>query len=56
MVVAHAGHWLTSALYTVPILAVAVAVWLQGRRDRRDGVTPSDDIEQPSLDDVLDGR
>jgi len=55
VIIAHAGHWLTSVLYVLPVAAIAIAVWVQGRRDRREGRTPDDDVE-PSLDDIMDGR
>jgi cytochrome c-type biogenesis protein CcmH/NrfF len=51
---AHAGHWLTSLLYFVPVLAVVLAIWLQSRRDRRNGAESED--SEPSLEDIMEGK
>lgn len=34
---AHFGHWWGSLLYLAPVVVVAVWLWIQGRRGRRDG-------------------
>ena len=35
MVFAHAGHWLVSALYALPVVVLAVALLLDVLRQRR---------------------
>jgi hypothetical protein len=35
VVVAHAGHWIVSALYLVPVLVIAGALTIQSRREKR---------------------
>ena len=35
LVLAHAGHWIVSALYLVPVVVIVGAVTIQSRRDRR---------------------
>lgn len=53
-VLAHTGHWATSLLiYLGPVLIIAVWLAWQSRRDKRAGRT---DDDEPSLDDVMDGR
>lgn len=47
-VLAHAGHWLTSLLYVVPIVVVVGALGLQVLREKRlaareDGAVPGED-------------
>ncbi len=34
MVLAHAGHWIVSLLYVMPVLVVIVALAIQSRRER----------------------
>jgi hypothetical protein len=34
-VLAHAGHWLASLMYVVPVVVVVVVLTIQGRRERR---------------------
>lgn len=34
-VLAHAGHWLVSVLYVVPVVVVVGFLTVQGRRERR---------------------
>ena len=31
MILAHLGHWYTSALYVLPVLVVGVMLWWSGR-------------------------
>jgi len=55
-VFAHAGHWLVNLAYALPFLImIAVMLWqrFQERRGRR---APEQIPEDPSLDDILDGR
>lgn len=33
-VLAHAGHWLTSRIYLVPVAAIVAALFIQRLRDR----------------------
>ena len=33
---AHAGHWYHAALYLLPVVLVAGALWWSGRRDARE--------------------
>ncbi|MEA2303128.1 MAG: hypothetical protein QOH43_408 [Solirubrobacteraceae bacterium] len=35
LVLAHAGHWIVSALYLVPVLVIVAALAVQSRRERR---------------------
>jgi hypothetical protein len=35
IVLAHVGHWLTSAIYLAPVAVVGGFVGVQGLRDRR---------------------
>jgi hypothetical protein len=54
-VTAHAGHWLTSLIYLVPVLGVLGMIGWRHLRDR--GRQDDDDpFDEPSLDDILDGR
>ena len=32
---AHAGHWLADSLYALPIVVLAIALWIQSLRDKR---------------------
>ena len=32
---AHAGHWINAVLYLLPVLLIAVLLFVQNRRDRR---------------------
>ena len=47
---AHAGHWYHAALYMLPVLLVAAALWWSGRRDARErgerAPEPRDDAAQ----------
>ncbi len=36
-VLAHAGHWLVSLLYLLPVAVVVAFLAVQGRRERRRG-------------------
>jgi cytochrome c-type biogenesis protein CcmH/NrfF len=56
LILAHAGHWLTSLLYVVPVLVLVIALSWQSWRDRRRGYSEADTEPEPSLDDILDGR
>jgi len=56
MILAHAGHWLLSLLYLAPVLIVVVALAWQGRRDKRTGRSTEDEPDDPTLDDVMDGK
>ncbi len=31
---AHAGHWLNALLYLVPVVVIALLLFIQARRDR----------------------
>jgi hypothetical protein len=53
-VLAHTGHWTTSLVYLAPVLLLAGALAWQSWRDKRAGRSPDDD--EPSLDDIMDGR
>ena len=65
---AHAGHWLLSLLYLAPVLIVALVLAWQGRRhdgepDEGEGEgdgegegEPEEAGDEPSLDDIMDGR
>jgi hypothetical protein len=33
--IAHAGHWLASLLYVVPVVVIVGALWWQGWKDKR---------------------
>lgn len=35
-VLAHAGHWYHAALYMLPVVLIAGALWWSGRRDARE--------------------
>ena len=35
LVLAHAGHWIVSALYLVPVVVIVAALGIQSRRERR---------------------
>jgi len=35
MITAHFGHWWTSILYVVPVVAIAGWLWIQQWRDRK---------------------
>ena len=37
LVLAHAGHWLASLIYVVPVLVILGALGVQSLRDRRAG-------------------
>ena len=56
MPLAHAGHWLVSLLYLAPVLIVVLALVWQARRDRRDEHDGEEEAQEPSLDDIMDGR
>lgn len=48
LVFAHASHWLTPLIYLAPVIVLAVAVSVQGMRDkRRDGDAEPDGREAP---------
>ena len=32
---AHAGHWIADSLYAVPVVVLALALWVQSIRDKR---------------------
>lgn len=32
---AHAGHWINAFLYLLPVVIIAVLLWVANRRDRR---------------------
>lgn len=32
LLLAHTGHWIVWVLYALPVLAVAVAIWISARR------------------------
>lgn len=54
--IAHAGHWLVNLAYATPFIIMLVWMgWnhIQNRRGRR---LPEEIPEEPSLDDILDGR
>jgi hypothetical protein len=53
-VLAHTGHWASSLVYLAPVLLVVAWLVWQSWRDKRTGRTHDDD--EPSLDDVMDGR
>jgi hypothetical protein len=44
---AHAGHWLASALYLAPIVVLAVVLFVQARRDR--GASAAEEASQQKL-------
>jgi hypothetical protein len=56
MVLAHAGHWLVSLLYLAPVLIVVLALGWQSRRDKRTGRSADGETDEPSLDDIMDGK
>ncbi len=53
MVLAHGGHWLANLLYSVPFLVLAAMLALDKLRGGQPG---QDELPEPSLDDVMDGR
>jgi cytochrome c-type biogenesis protein CcmH/NrfF len=52
---AHAGHWLLSMLYVLPVAVVVLGLAWQTWRDRRRGVDP-DEAPDDERDAELDGR
>ena len=32
---AHAGHWIADSLYALPVVVLALALWVQSVRDKR---------------------
>jgi len=32
---AHAGHWINAVLYLLPVLLIALLLFIQNRRDKR---------------------
>jgi len=55
---AHAGHWLSSLIYVVPVLGLVGYLAWQHISDRRSGRDrdAEDNFGEASLDDVLDGK
>jgi hypothetical protein len=48
LVLAHAGHWIVSALYVLPVLVIVGALTVQGRLEqRRARRRADDDATQP---------
>ena len=51
-ILAHAGHWLTSLIYVVPVATVALFIVVQQIRMRRHPERyGEEDLSEPSLDD-----
>ena len=48
LILAHAGHWIVSALYLVPVLVIVGALTIQsGRERRRARRSDEEDASQP---------
>jgi Flp pilus assembly protein TadB len=43
LVLAHAGHWIVSALYVLPVLVIVGALTVQGRLEKRRARRQADD-------------
>ena len=43
IVLGHAGHWVASLIYVVPVAVVVVAICIQAARDRRQGIRGDED-------------
>lgn len=44
LVLAHAGHWLVSLLYVLPVVLLVGALAFQSWRDRRNGVADEEEL------------
>lgn len=53
---AHVGHWAAQLIWVAPILVMFTLLAWGGIRDRRRGASPPSDEDEPSLEDILDGR
>ncbi len=54
---AHAADWISALVYLSPLALMALYIGWEKVREKRGKRPPEpEDIDEPSLDDVMDGR